>query len=79
MQFLHLIGGDTLQKVVYNQMNKLFTNVLAVKYSGQGKKHKLPFNRLNLYRVVVGKSVNVLFMINYLCVFVYSCYTKKKT
>uniref|UniRef100_A0A1Y1LJ21 DUF4806 domain-containing protein n=1 Tax=Photinus pyralis TaxID=7054 RepID=A0A1Y1LJ21_PHOPY len=56
VQFLYLIGGDTVQKIVYQQMNKLLTNEVSIKYSGQGKKHKLPFITLKLYDAVLAAT-----------------------
>lgn len=54
VQLLSLLGGDTVQRIVYLQMNKMLTNEVATKYSGQGKKKKLPFIKLKIYDAVLG-------------------------
>ncbi|KAF5276722.1 hypothetical protein FQR65_LT03947 [Abscondita terminalis] len=56
IQLLYLVGGDTVQKVVFQQMSKILTNEVAIKYSGQGKKHKLPFNNLKMYDAVLAAT-----------------------
>ncbi|KAF5300996.1 hypothetical protein FQR65_LT08979 [Abscondita terminalis] len=53
VEILYLTGGQTPHKSIYFQMGKLLTNELALQYSGIGKKGKLPFCQLNLYRAVI--------------------------
>lgn len=39
-------------------MTKLLTNEVATKFSGQGKKKKLPFVSLKIYDAVLGNNAN---------------------
>lgn len=71
VNLLSLLGGDTLQKVVYLQMNKLLTNEVATRYSGQGKKKKLPFMTLKMYDAIIGmrllNNVPYILFILFIC------------
>ena len=49
-----LIGGSNFKSTVYNIMNSLLRKNVACTYSLQGKRGKMPFNKLNLYNVVTG-------------------------
>ena len=60
--FLYLVGGDTLSRLVYNIMKKLLVPEVAILYSGIGKKRKLPFCSLKIYKAIQGN--------------VFSCYSE---
>ncbi|CAH0564763.1 unnamed protein product [Brassicogethes aeneus] len=52
VNFLYLAGGTNAHKSVYLAMNKLFAKELALQYSGQGKKKKIPFCNMKLYQAI---------------------------
>ncbi|CAH1114938.1 unnamed protein product [Psylliodes chrysocephalus] len=54
VNYLYLAGGDNPHKSAYLAMQKLFARQLAVYYSGQGKKKKIPFCNMKLYEAVFG-------------------------
>lgn len=54
VHILYLVGGETLSRTVNVVMKKLLHNNVAILYSGVGKKHKLPFCSLKLYKAVEG-------------------------
>ncbi|XP_074034567.1 uncharacterized protein isoform X2 [Leptinotarsa decemlineata] len=53
MIFLYLAGGSNSHKSVYMAMQKIFAKNLAIFYSGQGKKKKIPFCSMKIYEAVV--------------------------
>ncbi|XP_050314968.1 uncharacterized protein LOC126749340 [Anthonomus grandis grandis] len=50
--FLYLAGGNNPHKSVYMAMQKVFGKELALLYSGQGKKKKIPFCSMKTYQAV---------------------------
>lgn len=52
VQLLYLVGGTTPKTIIFNILKKMLTNEAATYYSGQGRKHKLPFMDLKLYNAV---------------------------
>ncbi|XP_074034654.1 uncharacterized protein isoform X2 [Leptinotarsa decemlineata] len=53
MSFLYLAGGSNSHKSVYMAMQKIFAKNLAIFYSGQGKKKRIPFCSMKIYEAVV--------------------------
>ncbi|KAJ3661565.1 hypothetical protein Zmor_005956 [Zophobas morio] len=53
VKILVLQGGKNEEKCIFLIMKKILTRNLASKYSGQGKKHKLPFCNLKIYQAVI--------------------------
>ncbi|KAJ3643861.1 hypothetical protein Zmor_026546 [Zophobas morio] len=57
IQMCSLLGGDTIRKIVFLIMSKMFSKNLACEYAGQGKKKKTAFCDIKaLYYVVMGIS-----------------------
>ncbi|KAJ3640341.1 hypothetical protein Zmor_003646 [Zophobas morio] len=50
---LYLTGREQVQKTVYAILKKLLMNQVAVKFSGQGRKSKMPFNELTVNKAVI--------------------------
>ncbi|CAG9773411.1 unnamed protein product [Ceutorhynchus assimilis] len=56
VNYLYLLGGSTAHKAVYTMMSKIFDKKLALQYSGQGKKKKLPFCSLKIYEAIIAST-----------------------
>ncbi|KAK9728097.1 hypothetical protein QE152_g18170 [Popillia japonica] len=56
VNFLYLVGGETEAKTIYYILRKLITNDVALQYSGIGKKGKLAFCKLDIYRAIVAAT-----------------------
>ncbi|KAI4470306.1 hypothetical protein MML48_1g14619 [Holotrichia oblita] len=56
VNFLYLLGGESDSKTIYYIMKKLLTNEVALQYSGIGKKRKLPFCTLHIYKAVIAAT-----------------------
>ncbi|KAK4881844.1 hypothetical protein RN001_005163 [Aquatica leii] len=52
VNFLFLVGGENYVRMVNSVMKKLLRHEVAVKFSGVGKKQKLPFCNLKIYKAV---------------------------
>ncbi|KAK4882565.1 hypothetical protein RN001_005884 [Aquatica leii] len=52
VNFLYLVGGENYVRMVNSVMKKLLRHEVAVKFSGVGKKQKLPFCNLKIYKAV---------------------------
>ncbi|KAK4882647.1 hypothetical protein RN001_005966 [Aquatica leii] len=52
VNFLYLVGGENYVRMVNSIMKKLLRHKVAVKFSGVGKKQKLPFCNLKIYKAV---------------------------
>ncbi|CAG9764342.1 unnamed protein product [Ceutorhynchus assimilis] len=53
VKILYLLGGSSPRKSVYLMMGKILDKPLALEYSGQGKKKKIPFCKLKLFEAII--------------------------
>lgn len=58
-----MVGHKDLGNSVRRIMARVFDDTFLIKYSTYGFKGKLPFNKLLMYRVIVGKNI-IFYILN---------------